>query len=201
MQDDNWRSIRRWHLFGLLAPITLGSLLGVVEWFGYGSLSSDFLLGIGAVIAFGVMMLSALSMPFVRRSGGHATLWGAIALVACMVGIRLQGIGRVWGLASCAENAKPLIAAIDKYLADHGQAPVGLSDLVPVYLDHIPGTGLFRYPKWDYGMANGEPYELLVNCSLFLSFDSFVYWPSGNYPQHLYGGSVERIGVWAYVHE
>lgn len=147
------------------------------------------------------MGVGVLTMSFARGIGGHATLWGAMTLVACMVGGRLQGAGRMAAIATCAENAKPLIAAIDRYMSDHGKAPAELRDLVPVYLHRIPGTGWSRYPRWDYGMANGEPYELVVNCSYLLSFDSFVYWPSGNYPEHFYGGSAERIGAWAYVYE
>ena len=34
-----------------------------------------------------------------------------------------------------------------------------------------------------------------------LQFDCFVYWPERNYPEHMYGGWVERMGDWAYVHE
>lgn len=34
-----------------------------------------------------------------------------------------------------------------------------------------------------------------------INFDVFVYWPEGNYPDSMYGGWVERIGHWAYMHE
>ena len=45
-------------------------------------------------------------------------------------------------------------------------------------------------------------WELRVRCpSGFLNWDVFHYWPGARYPDSLYGGSVERIGDWAYVHE
>lgn len=58
------------------------------------------------------------------------------------------------------------------------------------------------------GPTDGErvllsaPWELLVSCSRGgLNWDVFVYWPGQRYPAYLYGGSIERIGDWAYVHE
>jgi hypothetical protein len=45
-------------------------------------------------------------------------------------------------------------------------------------------------------------WELRVPCSNgMLNWDVFFYWPSEDYPDHAYGGSIERIGKWAYVHE
>ena len=30
---------------------------------------------------------------------------------------------------------------------------------------------------------------------------AFMYFPNGDYPDHGYGGSIERVAGWAYVHE
>lgn len=47
-----------------------------------------------------------------------------------------------------------------------------------------------------------SPWELRVPCSLgLLNWDVFFYWPTKAYPRRTYGGRVERIGDWAYVHE
>jgi hypothetical protein len=46
-----------------------------------------------------------------------------------------------------------------------------------------------------------QTYEIRVNLFQFLQFDSLVYWPERNYPDFMYGGGVERIGDWVYVHE
>tara|TARA_R110002072_G_scaffold228234_9_gene385277 strand:+ start:52949 stop:53503 length:555 start_codon:yes stop_codon:yes gene_type:complete len=184
-----------------LVPIVFGALLAASELRGWCSQSWGILLGLG----FGVGLLTALSgllvAPFRRHRGGDLLLMGLSVMVGCFAGVHLQNAGRMAAFGRCAENAKPLIAAIDKYLADNQKPPADLWDLVPVYLDTIPATGMPRYPKWDYGMAKGEPYELVVHCGSLLGFDSFVYWPSGQYPASLYGGSTERIGAWVYVHE
>ena len=46
----------------------------------------------------------------------------------------------------------------------------------------------------------GTPqWELKVNCGYFNQLDVFVYWPTGEYPEYLYGGTTERIGEWAYA--
>jgi hypothetical protein len=45
-------------------------------------------------------------------------------------------------------------------------------------------------------------YDLWVDCPvLVLGFDTFHYWPSQGYPDLMWGGVVERIDAWAYVHE
>jgi len=33
-----------------------------------------------------------------------------------------------------------------------------------------------------------------------LNHDALIYWPSGEYPRHLYGGDTESIGQWVYIH-
>jgi hypothetical protein len=42
---------------------------------------------------------------------------------------------------------------------------------------------------------------LLVSTLKGGSFDRFLYFPLQNYPEDGYGGSLERIGDWAYLHE
>lgn len=47
-----------------------------------------------------------------------------------------------------------------------------------------------------------SPWELRVNCGLgFLNWDVFFYWPTEDYPNQIYGGGVEKMANWAYVHE
>ena len=46
------------------------------------------------------------------------------------------------------------------------------------------------------------PWELSVHCpSSGIRWNLFFYWPTGNYPEYVYGGSVKRIGDWAYLYE
>jgi len=58
------------------------------------------------------------------------------------------------------------------------------------------------------GKPDGEfslppcPWELRVQCPAgVLNWDLFFYRPGRDYPENAYGGSVTRIGDWAYVHE
>lgn len=45
-------------------------------------------------------------------------------------------------------------------------------------------------------------WELRIPCSSgVLNWDIFLYRPNESYPDYIYGGYVERIGKWAYVHE
>ena len=50
-------------------------------------------------------------------------------------------------------------------------------------------------------VLHGTPWELRINCPTgLLNHDTFVYWPTGQYPEHLYGGKTESVGQWVYVH-
>jgi len=47
---------------------------------------------------------------------------------------------------------------------------------------------------------HGPPWELRINCPTgLLNHDTLVYWPTEEYPQHLYGGNTEPVGRWVYV--
>jgi hypothetical protein len=51
-------------------------------------------------------------------------------------------------------------------------------------------------------MLRNSPWELRIECSRgIINWDVFFYWPTQDYPTTLYGGGIERIGNWAYVHE
>ena len=69
-------------------------------------------------------------------------------------------------------------------------------------LERVPDGRLDRTlaPKRLSGGGNGfcpvgSPHTRLKD------FLPTVYWPEGNDPDLMYGGGVERIGTWAYVHE
>jgi len=48
---------------------------------------------------------------------------------------------------------------------------------------------------------HGAPWELRINCPTgLLNHDTLVYWPTEQYPAHLYGGNAEPVGSWVYVH-
>ena len=137
---------------------------------------------------------------------GHLVLAVAAAMMSVFLYVQLQRLGA----RKAADRGEVIIHAIRNYEAEVGVLPASLADLVPRELDSIPETGMAGFPSFDYRETRTETgeserlfasYELRVNLYKLLQFDCLVYWPEGNYPDLMYGGGVERIGAWAYVHE
>ncbi len=116
-------------------------------------------------------------------------------------------LGRAQGLERMAANAEPVIYALALYRSEHTLYPDSLTALVPDYLPEIPAPGTLAFTRYEYFAetrhAKARYYELVVRISppIGFGFDQFVYWPEHMYPKEMYGGWVERIGDWAYVHE
>lgn len=107
------------------------------------------------------------------------------------------------------ERAQPLIDAIERYNLDNSQPPQSLADLVPRYIADIPSTGLDDLPTFHYyfgqeaksGFAENT-WVLTANTSRgVLNFDMMLFFPNQQYPETGYGGRLEPMGKWAYVHE
>lgn len=113
---------------------------------------------------------------------------------------------RMRAFADLAERSKPLVQAIRTYEARNGTPPQSLDQLVPDLLPAIPTTGMGAYPEYQY-LTNttnfdGNPWVLTVfTPSGGINFDQFMYFPLTNYPEKGYGGTLQKIGDWAYVHE
>jgi hypothetical protein len=153
-----------------------------------------------------------------RRQGLNTLVLGLAFLPASLGVLHLQGEARSLAFARLAERARPLVAAIGRYERERGAPPRALDRLVPDYLEEIPGTGIEAYPEYGYrafaetaeasGQSSGHRpagvsrWELRVDCSIgVLNWDVFFYRPTRDYPDEIYGGRVERIADWAYVHE
>ena len=129
-------------------------------------------------------------------------------LVTGVVFIRLGGEVRMSGFERLASRSVPLVTAIGTYEKEKGHFPIQLSDLVPDYLDKVPKTGMRVYPEYKYYVGEdakrfyGNPWVLIIFApSGAINFDIFMYFPLQNYPPAKYGGTLERVGAWAYVHE
>ncbi|MBX7244117.1 MAG: hypothetical protein K1X53_01385 [Candidatus Sumerlaeaceae bacterium] len=168
--------------------------------------------------AFGAAVLGAaglvgLCFRRVRRDCLILMLGGAVYLLLAIPTfrptIRLGNLIRMDGFRSAASRAEPLIAALWHYHGDHQKMPEDLNQLVPSYLPEIPATGLGLYPEFKYSRLPtgakddyGNSWTLVIPCtSGGVNFDTFRYHPSGVYPKDGFGGSLERVGDWAYVHE
>lgn len=183
---------------------SLGSFAGAAAFIG-GLASVLLLFGglVGAGAAFCVCAIPACRKP-ATLIGGVLLIWwvGTFPAMKASHFIRLFAMGRA------AQRGQVLIDAIEKYKADKGLYPNTLPELAPTYISQIPETGMCGYRSFEYqrieqvfGDATGG-YELKIDTSLGpLNWDVFIYWPNQQYPERTYGGHIEQIGSWAYVHE
>ena len=159
-----------------------------------------------------ICLLTLIAYMFYALAAHHWRL-GLILLLFFLTFIilmfgsfRLGNSLRMSGFRNLAQRSKPLIEAIHKYEADQGRPPKILDNLAPKYLKAIPQTGMDAYPKFDYIFGrekdyDGNPWVLCVHVGYGLGFDEFLYLPRQNYPKKGYGGRLERVEDWAYVHE
>jgi hypothetical protein len=150
--------------------------------------------------------------PALRRWRRQSLYFLAISVIfatSFLLGMKFGQQVRSIGLHSFTRRSQRLIDAITSYERDHATPPQSLSDLVPDYLNEVLDTGMMAYPEYLY-FAGDEakqhysenPWALVVwTPSGGINFDQMLYFPRQNYPAHGYGGWLERINDWAYVHE
>jgi len=161
---------------------------------------------------------SALIGIFVRKTRRASILlllfwtvaWGSGKGLACAAGRTVPAVvrARMAAFNALAERSTPLVQAIHRFDKENGRPPASLDDLVPRYLPAIPSTGMGAYPRYEYVAGNeakqryANPWALYIHTSInFANFDMFLYFPNQDYPSEGYGGILERVRDWAYVHE
>ncbi len=123
--------------------------------------------------------------------------------------ISIAGDVRMDGFKALAQRSTPLVDAIARYEEESGSPPPSLDDLVPDYLPEVPSTGMGAYPDYEYITGDTAQDRYKKNSWVLivptppggLGWDQFMYFPNQNYPERGYGGVLERIQDWAYVHE
>ena len=161
-----------------------------------------------AVLATPILLVCLLFQR-TRPKSLFLVVLSVLLIACCFGGVRLGYKARMAGMEAFARRSQPLIAAINKYERDHSSPPGTLNDLVPVYLPAVPSTGMMAYPEYDYHVgdeAKGQYRNNRWALSVFtpsggINFDRMLYFPNQDYPELGYGGSLERIADWAYVHE
>jgi hypothetical protein len=88
----------------------------------------------------------------------------------------------------------------------HGAPPEALEELVPRYLAEVPVTGMEAYPDDAYSRSVYADYNAEWSLSVSVSSGAInwaliIYFPSEQYPSHVWGEPVEQIGRWGYVRE
>lgn len=200
--------------FGLLSLLlcgyTIGSSYLSVSGYGDWGLPSQELVTWLCLLGMAIMAVSILGVFFNRtRCASIAVVIGSGMLVTFSVialksadGIRLQGFERL------SREAAPLVAAIHSYNEKFGYPPENLDVL---QVNYPPGHSIeggelpdFEYLSGDRAREryHGNPWVLMLETPTGpLRWDRFLYYPLQNYPPLSYGGWLEAVGEWAYVHE
>jgi hypothetical protein len=186
------------------------------EWFAVSPNGSDGILWATMLLSF-LLLLALVVIPIYvvllifKKTRKIALLALIAGITYVIVAISIIGIGsdvRMNEFHKLARRSVPLVEAISKFSKEKGHPPSSLQELVPEYLASVPDTGMGAYPKYEYEVGgearewDNNPWVLYVNTSSGgLNWDMFMYFPRQNYPKTGYGGWLERIGDWAYVHE
>ena len=208
-------STRIWFVF---APLFCAGIpvvcIPAAEWMAlarYGSrefLWLWFALCFPALAAVPIFLASLVGLAFrrVRRHSAALALCSVAYFVAFILSFRVADSVRMSAFHRLAERSKPLVTAVRAFEQKHGHAPESLQTLVPEFIPSVPSTGMGAYPEYLYSTAStnyeGNPWVLTVFTPQGgINFDQFMYFPLTNYPKTGYGGWLERVGDWAYVHE
>lgn len=168
------------------------------------------LLWVPCVLAAVVFVVIAPVLLWLRSWRAWAAcrlLWALVFLPCWYEGQKLSIANWRAALDRTIERSEPLIQAILDFERQHGRPPASLGELVPEFIPEVPTTGIGGHPRYRYVVGqperyDGNPWALVVTPpQLIMGFDTFLYLPRQNYPRFGYGGSLQRIGTWAYVHE
>ncbi|HBJ85422.1 MAG TPA: hypothetical protein DDZ88_16400 [Verrucomicrobiales bacterium] len=163
-----------------------------------------------ALVAFIFVLVGPFFLLSPRLRPKTLRRWGLclIFVASTIAGLRMVREIRNDAFQKLAQRSSDLVAAIQHYENAKGAPPPSLDALVPEFLKAVPGTGMAAYPTYRYRIGDDarrfaqNPWVLWVSTpSGGVNFDEFMYFPLQNYPQRGYGGSLQRIGDWAYLHE
>lgn len=195
--------------FGLLGLVVNGYTLwahyraasGVGGW-GVPGLELVLWFCLGVVIltlftAFGLFLSRLRCASFAIMIGGAFYVLLNLATLAYADKVRMAGFERL------AEESRPLVAAIEAYVAQHGVPPEGLQ---AIDTSGIPAERLasIRYLTGYQSQQHfhGNPWILALDAPTGpFRWDQFLYYPLQNYPKLGHDGWLEEINGWAYVHQ
>ena len=216
----SWREnkpFRYWVLTSAVMSVVINGLFALGNWYavstiGYGG---SIILMAGTLLAVLLLLAAVAAVPaslislLFQRWRKPGTIFLTASVVYLLIGFPAMGAGgtiRMTGFKQQTERGMPLIKAIEAFTISNSRPPNTLEELVPDFLSSIPQTGMPAYPQWKYVVGDaaeewdGNPWVLYMNCYSG-GFDKFMYFPKQNYPESGYGGWLERVGDWAYVHE
>jgi hypothetical protein len=159
--------------------------------------------------AISVLLFGVTGLLFARSRANALRCLGAVLTGAPLVvlGLNLGERVRRDAFVQLAARSASLVQAVREFEAKQGRLPAQLAELAPTFIPAVPGTGLCAYPGYAYLEGADarrfaeNPWVLLVPAYRLSCFDKFLYLPRQNYPTQGFGGSLERMGDWAYVYE
>ena len=204
----------------LLAPIMsavipllwlpLAEYVAVSPWGSGALLWAGMLFALPAMLALISFVACPIALVFrrVRRVALVLLLCSFAFFAAFIVAARIGDRVRMRAFERLAERSAPLVQAIRAYEQKNGRPPDTLQNLVPEFISSVPSTRMGAYPEYRFITGeratnyNGNPWMLYVYTpGGGINFDQFMYFPLQNYPTQGYGGVLERIRDWAYLHE
>jgi hypothetical protein len=192
-----------------LALMPLSQYLALAPWGSFLFLTIEMIFVMGCmagVLAFVIGIVFACR-PTTRSQGALILMCCVIYCPATVQGFCFGQAIRRQAFHEFVQNSQPVVTAIKQYEKKYGCPPSALEDVTPEFLSEFPGTGIGAYPDYRYelpskpGQYEGNDWALIVETGYGLNFDIIMYLPKQNYPERGYGGTLERIDDWAYVHE
>lgn len=184
------------------------------EWLAVAPRGSDVFLWLRLLFVFPALAavpailgaLVGLAIRRVRRYSTVLALCSVAYLGAFVLSVRIGESVRMSAFHRLSERSRPLVAAVRAFEQKHGRPPESLQALVSGFISSVPSTGMGAYPEYRYSTPatnhDGNPWVITIfTPSGGINFDQFMYFPLSNYPKTGYGGWLERVGDWAYVHE
>ena len=147
--------------------------------------------------------IGLLSQP-TRRAAWSGLAMSLVLLLMFPLAVRACVSVRAAGFRMAAQRAEPVVRAVEQYVEDNGAPPDSRTDLVPRYLQSLPSRvpPLELVTGKDAARYGGNQWVLRASVPTgIINFDQFVYFPNQQYPRAGFGGWLQRIDAWAYVHE
>jgi hypothetical protein len=158
------------------------------------------LAGLGVIV--GLLAMRPSPIPGASR---RALLLCLVSLISSIGGTHIGNTIRIAGFHRCGERLRPLVASLREYEALHGAAPGSLRDLGPTAPSAETGLGAYPPVLYETGAGGadvfGNRWMLRLEAFHGTGWDQFIFLPNGRYPESGFGGSIQRVGEWAYVWE
>ncbi len=190
------RSTLRRHLILMAIIIVYGIAMVMADWWSvqpngsHGPKAAAEAVMICSLIAMiGVSYCWFVPFRWMRWTASTITI---LALGFLFVSFPARSIGqnlRIGGFKKVAAVGDDIATAIAKFTEETGHPPSSLDELLPIYIEHIPSTGLAAYPAFNYQLNESRgTWRITVIVtpgvtSSGIESGALVYFSEKNYPK------------------